>query len=303
MSAGITIKNLRALYWLARLGNFHLVARQLHTTQPAISARISKLEEQLGARLFSRGHGAVQLTPEGHEALRLGEAVLDAVDSLNAQFIGIGEPSGIVRIGLIDTIARTWLPALLERIQREYRKIDLNITTEGTTSLHSLLEDGTLHIAVTINRYDNRDFSSIELCKYDMAWVASPDIIDPARVYTPEELLELPLVGYEKSSPPDRLLDGYFGDLSPRRVVHNTTNSMSTMIWLAENRLGIAAIPPRAIRQYLDDGRLTVVKTVKAFDPITFYLNYRIRPYSLVVESTTALMIDVVEEFFSEANE
>lgn len=298
MATDITIRNLHAFFWLARLKKFHLVATKLNTTQPAISARIGKLEEELGIRLFTRGHRTVQLTPEGQEALRMSEAVLDAVDQLVDRFAETRQPSGIVHIGVVDSIARTWLPSLLERIQAMHSGIALEITTDSTINLHRLLSDGKLDIAISMLRYEARDFANAELCSYEMSWAGSPDIVDPDRVYGLEELLNLPLIGYEELSPPDVWMRNYFGDLKQKRGIQNTTNSMSTMIWLAEKGLGVAAIPPSAIHQHLADGRLVILHSKRNLEPVKFYMTHRIRPRSPVVEVTTELVRNIVDDFY-----
>ena len=294
--AGFAIRNLRTFFWLARHRNFHSAARQLNVSQPTVTARISMLEDELAVRLFSRGHRSVELTPEGIEALRLCEAVLDSLDRMSARFSGSTEPLGIVRIGVVDTIARTWLPALLGRMQERYPGIDLEIAMESTTELHTLLKAGSLSMSISISPCDDADIENSAVGQYEMEWVASPRIFDRSRVYSLQELIALPQIGYLPMSPPALWLDRYFGDGFKERVVHNTTNSMSTMIWLAENGLGIAAIPPRAIPQQLAEGRLAIVRTERAFDPMGFYLNYRFRPFSSVIETVKSLIVEVSAE-------
>lgn len=59
-------KRLETFVWVATLGSFRKAAERLHTTQPAISARISGLEEELGVKLFERegGSSPIILTPK-----------------------------------------------------------------------------------------------------------------------------------------------------------------------------------------------------------------------------------------------
>ena len=294
--AGLTVKNLRAFFWLARHRSFHRAARQLRVTQPAVTSRISSLEHELGVRLFSRGQRSVELTPEGHEALRLCETVLDGLDKISARFSGSANPFGTVRIGVVDTIARTWLPILMGRMQDQYPGIDLEIAMESTMALHSLLKNGSLSMSISISPCDDTDIENSIIGLFEMEWVASPSIFDRSHVHSLQELTALPQISYLPMSPPALWLDRYFGDGFKERVVRNTTNSMSTMIWLAENSLGIAAIPPRAIPQQLAEGRLAIVRTERAFDPMPFYLNYRSRPFSPVVETVKSLIVKVSAE-------
>jgi DNA-binding transcriptional LysR family regulator len=64
----MNFRQLEALYWIVRLGSFHAAARHLKTSQPAISARIREMEQQLGVTLFDRSGRKVRPTPKGHES-------------------------------------------------------------------------------------------------------------------------------------------------------------------------------------------------------------------------------------------
>lgn len=295
---GLTIKNLRTFFWLARLKNYHAVARQLRVTQPAVTARIAALEEELGVRLLSRGPQAAELTPEGKEALRLCEGILDGVDGMIARFSGARrELGGVARIGVVDTVARTWLPSVLNRARIDCPNVVLEITNEGTLELHGLLKAGALSMCVTIGECDDPDVTNYEIGRYDVEWVASPALVDSERVYTLEELTEFPLIGYVAQSPPDAHLRRYLGRYYSSHGIRNTTNSMSTMIWLAESGLGLAAIPPCAIHQHIDEKRLVMVKAEQRFEPMAFYLNCRTKPYSPVVRMVETLLKEEAARF------
>ena len=55
----LTTTNLELAVWIARLGSFTAAAERMHTTQPAVSARVKELEDTLGHRLFVRqGRGS-----------------------------------------------------------------------------------------------------------------------------------------------------------------------------------------------------------------------------------------------------
>jgi len=92
-------------------------------------------------------------------------------------------------------------------------------------------------------------------------------------------------------------LNKYFGEEFQDRFINNTTNLMSTMIWLAESGLGVVAIPPKAIPQYIPDGRLGIVKTTVPLDPMPFYLNHRMRPFTPVGETVRSLVFDIARHY------
>ena len=65
----------------ARLGNFSRVARELGTSQSAISRHMARLETQIGARLFERSRTGVRLTEAGR---RFRDAVAVGLGALRA---------------------------------------------------------------------------------------------------------------------------------------------------------------------------------------------------------------------------
>ena len=56
---------LRAYVTAATLGSVTRTAEALHLTQPAITAQIKALEEELGVALFDRRPGRISLTRAG----------------------------------------------------------------------------------------------------------------------------------------------------------------------------------------------------------------------------------------------
>jgi DNA-binding transcriptional LysR family regulator len=73
------MQTLAAFESAARLANFTAAARELGSTQPAISQRVVQLEEHLGVPLFERGHRGVTLTEDG---VLLFEAVRQSLDAI-----------------------------------------------------------------------------------------------------------------------------------------------------------------------------------------------------------------------------
>lgn len=67
---------IRIFVVVGRRMSITLAAKDLCLTQPAISRQIKKLEDQLGVRLFIRGHRAISFTPEGRKLFDIGDALV-----------------------------------------------------------------------------------------------------------------------------------------------------------------------------------------------------------------------------------
>ena len=63
------IEQARTFLAITAHGSFLEASRQLHLTQSTVSARIQRLEEELGTRLFIRNRSGASLTPSGQRFL------------------------------------------------------------------------------------------------------------------------------------------------------------------------------------------------------------------------------------------
>src|SRR3972149_11363459 len=89
---------LRALAAVADPGQRTRAAERLHLSQPALSAQIKALEEELEVRLFERTPNGMQATRAGRELLAHGEKVLAAAEALRQAARAVrGEAAGGVR--------------------------------------------------------------------------------------------------------------------------------------------------------------------------------------------------------------
>ena len=99
----MNLKFLETFIWVARLRSFSLAADKLHSTQAAISSRISVLEQDLGARLFIRDPRGVVLTREGERVMQYAERMTQTMTQLRASLKDEKSAFGTIRIGAMDS--------------------------------------------------------------------------------------------------------------------------------------------------------------------------------------------------------
>ncbi len=94
---------LRGFAAVAELGNLTRAAERLHLSQPALSAQIKALEDELGVPLFDRTPSGMQLTVGGRRLLGEAEKVLAAAQALAAAARTLkGEVAARLRIGTVS---------------------------------------------------------------------------------------------------------------------------------------------------------------------------------------------------------
>lgn len=109
------VDGLRALVAVADLGTFSAAGRALRLSTNAVSARVARLEERLGARLFERTTRLVRSTPAGDRLLVRARRVLEELE-LAEREVSTGNLEGTVRVALPPDLAGPTLMAALARV-------------------------------------------------------------------------------------------------------------------------------------------------------------------------------------------
>ncbi|HEU5066796.1 MAG TPA: LysR family transcriptional regulator [Sphingomicrobium sp.] len=110
----IELRHLRYVIAAAERGSFRRAARTLGVQESAVSRRIRDLELRIGATLFVRHHGGVDLTFAGECFLAQARRALNEIDcaASEAATLGRGE-AGAIRIGILHSLACGFLSDLL----------------------------------------------------------------------------------------------------------------------------------------------------------------------------------------------
>jgi DNA-binding transcriptional LysR family regulator len=126
------LQDLRFFRAVAKAGSISGAARELNYAQSNLTARVRKLESELGTMLFHRHHRGIALTDKGKMLLSYAEKILQLVDEAQRALSDQETPRGPLSIGSMETTAAVRLPKLLARFHREYPEVDITLRT-GTT--------------------------------------------------------------------------------------------------------------------------------------------------------------------------
>jgi molybdate transport repressor ModE-like protein len=240
------LRQLAALVAIADHGSFSAAARALFTVQSNVSARISKLERQLGAVLVDRSTG--ELTDDGTKVVERARRVLREVDDIADDIASGDEVAGSARIGSIGTTARWLMPQLLGAVEATCPLVHPIVQEGSTTTLIPGLLDGLLDAAIVHLPVDDPELLIEPLFAEDLLLLvhrdhalAQHDNIGIA------QLADVPLLLPPKGSALRRVLDRAAAAHDVRLTPQAEIDGVRLLASLADDGYGPAIVPATAV--------------------------------------------------------
>ena len=165
-----TLKQLRVVRAIDKLGSTTAAGQALALSQSAISSSLQQLEENIGQQLFERVGRQLVLNRFGQSLLPNVESLLDQAAELDQQFMGdaIG---GVIEIGASFTIANHVIVDPMVDFQTQHPTVEIRITSDNSPGITDRLISGDL------------DFGLIESPVTDPAILCSPWLEDELVVF------------------------------------------------------------------------------------------------------------------------
>lgn len=180
----------------ARLASFTAAARELGSTQPAVSQRVVQLEESLGTALFRRGHRGVSLTEDGALLFDAVRQSLDLVRQATSD-IRSRHTQRTLTLSTDFGFATYWLMPRLPQFKALMPDVDVRIvTSQQMPSASGELAD----VVVVFGDMDG-DWGSrraVKLFPERVTPVCSPAF---AATHDTSDLSKLPLLHVERTQP------------------------------------------------------------------------------------------------------
>lgn len=235
-------ENLRYLLEVARSGRLRDAASSLQVDETTVSRRISRLEQELGVRMFDRTPQGWRITESARLVLPHAEAIESSVaQALEAVISQSGDLTGTARILAPDGFGANVLVPGLRPLLEAQPGLSLEVITATT---HDLITARDFDVAVTLERPSLRAAAVRHLADYELRFYASREYLErrgmPA---TTEELRrDHDLIWYVDALldvAPLRILD----ELLPRAHARLQTTNITGHHGAARAGLGVALLP------------------------------------------------------------
>ena len=144
------ISQLRYFQAVCQYNNITRASEALYVSQPAISASIKELEDELGVALFHRQNNKITLTMEGTYFLQQAEEILAKVDAVILQMKDFGGKKKQFRIGVPPMIGTFLFPPMFREFKTLHPDIAIEIFEHGSLQTRVLVEDESLDLAIAV---------------------------------------------------------------------------------------------------------------------------------------------------------
>jgi molybdate transport repressor ModE-like protein len=138
----LDLRLLRSFLAVAQCGKVSTAAKQLHLSQPAVTAHLRRLEEIVGRPLVSRSTRGVKLTTHGHALRTFSTEIQNALSRMEASFQTEHELSGKLRFGASLTIASHVIPSFLGEFSRLYPSVEIELRVDNTEVVLESVREG-----------------------------------------------------------------------------------------------------------------------------------------------------------------
>ncbi|WP_270428933.1 LysR family transcriptional regulator MumR [Acinetobacter johnsonii] len=271
----MNLKNLEAFYWVVTLNSFNKAATKLQTTQPAVSQKITSLENDLGFKVLDRSFRQLKPTHKGMTLFKYAEKFMRLETDLVAELTENQHLTGTIRLGVSETIVYTWLVEYIEKVQKEFPKVSVEIVVDLTPNLQEGVRTGDLDMAFLLG--PTLAFECVEqaLCDFELSFLAAPSFKGGVGQMSFKALMSHTILTYPKITYPYKELKAKMKEQALDEPLSITSYSLATLLRLAEQGLGIAVVPTLTALKEITDSRLEILNTpiqLKTFHFTSIYM-------------------------------
>ena len=187
----ISIRQLQTFTEVMRSDSLSQAARHLGRTQPAVSAMLASLEDEIGFVLFERVRKRLIPKPEAHYFLAEAEAILDRLTRSTRTLQDIADlKTGRIRLACNPAASRFFMPHVIGRFLGDKPQVDVSLMMRSSPIVTDWVASqkydiGLAETSETANTITKKTFEFRCFCA-----VATDDRLATTRTVSPADLAE-----------------------------------------------------------------------------------------------------------------
>ncbi len=196
MTSPLSVDQWQLFLQIAQCGSLTDTAAARDVAQSAISRQLAAIERSCGGQLFERTARGVRLNEIGQRLYPRVQAWVKSGQLLTEDASGmLREPAGLVRLGIIDSLADSLCRPICEELAQMFPKIRLHLVSGMSGRVSACLERGELDIALFSENTRGRSGRGDGIAKMPHVLISAPgDPLTLAETLPFERLHNIPLI-------------------------------------------------------------------------------------------------------------
>lgn len=268
----ITLTQLEYVVAVDTYRHFGKAAESCFITQPTLSMQIKKLEEDLEIIIFDRSKQPLIPTDVGQRIIEQARLVLKESEEINNIVKDHkNEVSGMLRIGIIPTLAPYLLPVFIGKYKKLYPNIHIKVVEKTTNEIVRLLQKDLIDVGILVTPLKEEKIIEKPLFYEEMLVYINPE----------HELHKKSAITLKDIAIPEiwLLSDGhcfrdqvinlcsFLGTVDSELPFHFEAGSLETLMNIVDREGGITLIPELA-KIGMSEERLNNVRTFSNLKPL-----------------------------------
>ncbi len=242
------LSQLRMFKTIADVGSIARAAEELHCVPSNITTRIRKLEEELGQNLFIRQGRGLLLSQSGELFLEHVNKILIQCDEAKQSIKADIRPSGLLKLGAIESSAMSRLPSLLAAFHQAYPDVQIQFQTDRWPALQQEVLNFRLDAAVIAAKPTHPNIGYAPLYQEPLILVA-PATHPP--INNPKDLAGQGFFMWPVSCPYRQLLENWTNDLGIQ--IHITDiASNGAILGCVSSGAGLSLVPKSIFDRFIE---------------------------------------------------
>ncbi len=217
--------------------NITKAGEALRSSQPAVTYRLKKLEEEFGVKIVYRGHRGVAFTPQGEYLVHYAMNMQKEFQKVKEQVLNFeNKIQGILRISASSIFSRYKLPPILGEFTKLYPLVEFHVNTGWSEEVINSIFKEQSQLGILRGNYNLSQEK--QLLMEENLLIVSKNPIDL------HNLANLPRIYYNTDTSLKTLIDNWWTEnyVSPPMITMRVDN-METCKEMVLNGLGYAILP------------------------------------------------------------
>jgi DNA-binding transcriptional LysR family regulator len=240
-------------------GSFTHAALQLHTSQPALSIAISKLEKELHIKLIIRDIRPFKLTKAGEIVYESAKKLYLTTDNLKNELAELSHRQLSISIGMIDSIASMLLSSKNNIFDPE-KEARVSFIINNSRYLLEAIEHDELDIAIVTEQYNpvGKHLQIRYVAIEPLVLVVHSAQVDSVQKAWDQGRIDN-FISYDQPSNSYQFIRRFFEQNNIAVTSAYFSSSVDVMLRLVQLQKGIAALPYLSVKKFVSHNKLALI--------------------------------------------